>query len=203
MLYEKNKDSLVFFTGHLTFCSLFGCLLCLEHIHEGALDDLNDSLIKLEGVFKLYIKLFVVVSVDKFVESLELLGIFVSQPIFDLCELGSDRSFLVSVQSLDLHIALISQILHNLVDCLIVDSFYDAAVSFGEHFGVFLSDVVVVDTVLAECKGNILALLILFLSLFLGNFANPSGFAGRIDRFKLLLFGNYFHILGQFLHCWV
>ncbi len=55
MLYEKNKNSFVFFARHLAFVPLFGRLLCLEHIHEGALDDLNDSLVKFEGVFKFYL----------------------------------------------------------------------------------------------------------------------------------------------------
>jgi hypothetical protein len=141
--------------------------------------------------------------VYKFIESLELLGIFVSQPIFYLGELGSNRSFLVSVQSFNLHIAFISQILYNLVDCFVVDSFYDAAISFGKHFRILLRNIMIIDAVLAKCKGNILALLILLLCLFLCNFSNPSGFTRWIDCFKLLLLWSYFNILLQFLCCWV
>ena len=105
--------------------------------------------------------------VDELVKCLELLRVSVAQPLSNLGQLSPDRSFLVPVKPFDLHIALIPQEINDLVDSLVVDCLNDAAIDFGEHGGKLLSDIVIVDAVLAKRKSNILLLFVLlFLLLF-------------------------------------
>ena len=87
--------------------------------------------------------------------------------------MGSDRSFLVSVQPFHLNVALIAEEVNHLVDCLVVDSLDNAPVGFGGHFGKLLRDVVIVDAMLAEGESDDFLFLILLFLFFLGNVAHP------------------------------
>lgn len=54
---------------------------------------------------------------------------------------------MISIETLNFQIALISEEIYNLVDCLVIDGLDVAAISLGQHFWIVLSDVVVVNSV--------------------------------------------------------
>ena len=188
---KQNDHSFFLFDWPFPFVAS-GCLSCLQDIHKGTFNDLNDRFVQFKRVFELDFQLFVVMAVDKLIESLQLLWISVAEPIFDFGKLSANGALLVSVKSLNLDITLISQKVDNLVHSLVVYGLNYAAIGLGLHFGVFLCNIVEIDAVLTKGKSNVFALLVFQFLLFVGNVSHPFGFTRGVDNFVVLfVFGSW------------
>ncbi len=117
---------------------------------------------------------------NKFVKSLELIHVTITKPLSHLGELCADWALLISIETLNFQIALISEEIYNLVDCLVIDGLDVAAISLGQHFWIVLSDVVVVNSVFDKWKCNELLLLKLLPLLLVSNVLYPPCLSRRI-----------------------
>ena len=196
VLDEEDDHSFLFFRCQFIISfSYIDSFLSLQNIDKGTLNDLNDCLVQFEGIFELYLNRFIVVSINKLVECFELLWVSIPHPFSYLCQLCSDWSLLISVESLDLNITLVSKEVDNVIDRLIVYCFHRASVRLWIHIGVLLSDVVEVDSMLAKSISNEFLLLVLLLLFLLRYVADPPCLSRRQNNLMLCEL--------PFLHLWL
>lgn len=103
----------------------------LHDVNKRTFDNLQNSLVEFQGLFNrnLYVKDFIF-SLDKFIQCLKLAHIFFPKPFSDFSELCSDRSLLISVELLNLNIALVSKVFLDFVYCSVIDGLNSIPVKF-------------------------------------------------------------------------
>lgn len=97
-----------------------------------------------------------------------------AQPIPNLRQLSPDRTLLISVQPLDLRIALVAKEFDDFIDGLVIDGFDVASVGFWRHVGVGAGNVLIIDAILDEGLCDIFLFIVLLDVLFLRDIFDPS-----------------------------
>ena len=125
------------------------------------------------------------------IERLQLVHVAIAQPFPHFGKLGTYRALLIPVQPFHLQIALVPEKIDDLVNSLVVYGLYVAAICFGKHVWVVLSDVVIVDSIIDKGEGNELLLLKLLPLFLVSNVFHPPCLSGRVDDLGTLSCLNF------------
>lgn len=148
-------------------------LLVLHYVHVRALYDRNQCFVEFYRLLVSDFDRFVIVPVDELKISLELVDVSVSEPLPHLRQLGSHRPLLVPIQLLYLNVALITQEIDYVVDCLVVCGLDIAPIGFRQHLRVNLDHEMIVYPVFTKRLGYEHLLLILSFLLLKGGLPHP------------------------------